>query len=333
MERPKTARATAARIGAVLLMTFVAGQSNELAAQGATYPARGKTITLLVPWDAGGGVDVTMRLLEPHLKAELGATIQIENRPGGGSQAGLTRCAAARPDGYTLCATSLPSTNFTYADAERKAPYNRASFIPIGTIANDVGSVVVKADSKYKTLEDLISDARANPGKVRVGSAGRFTNAHLDMLTAERATKTSFASVFFTGGATATTALLGGHVDAIFSTPSNYMAQVRSGDVRVLAIMSENEIPQLKGVPTFKSQGYDAYGFSTRTLSVQKGTPEDVVLRLQAALQKASASSEFRERIQQVGLEAVYMDGKKTEELWKKVDVDVPAALATAPAK
>jgi len=292
------------------------------------FPASGRTLTIVVPWAPGGGVDVVMRMIEPMLRDELGIPVQVSNTPGGGSQVGLTRCAAARPDGYTVCATSLPSTNVTYADAERNAPYNQASFIPLLTFANDVGSVIVKADSRFRTLQDLLAEARSNPGRLRVGNAGRLTNAHLDMLTAERAAGVRFAPVFFTGGAPAVTALLGGHVDAVFSTPSNYMAQVRSGDVRVLGIMSEQPSPLLPGVPTFRSAGVDALGFSTRTLAVQAGTPPAAVARLRDAVRKVVHVPGFAERLEQIGSEFMYLDAEATGALWTRVDADVRAALA-----
>ena len=294
------------------------------------FPAAGRTLTIVVPWAPGGGVDVVMRMIEPALRTELGIAVQVANQPGGGSQVGLTRCAAARPDGYTLCATSLPSTNVTYADAERNAPYNQASFVPLLTFANDVGSVIVKADSRFRTLQDLLAEARANPGRLRAGNAGRLTNAHLDLLTAERAAGVRFAPVFFNGGAPAVTALLGGHVDAVFSTPSNYMAQVRSGDVRVLGIMAEQASPLLPGVPTFRSAGVDALGFSTRTLSVQAGTPPAIVARLREALRRIVHAPDFAPKLEQIGSEFLYLDADATAALWTRVDGEVRVALAAS---
>ena len=292
------------------------------------FPEPGKTISIIVPWDAGGGVDTIMRILKPSLEKELGSTVDIVNRPGGGSQTGLTRCVTAPADGYTLCATSMPSTNVTYGDPKRGAPYRQDSFIPIGTFANDNGSAIVAAASPYKTLKDLVEDARKRPGKVRVGTAGRLTNAHVDMLSAQKVMGVKFAPVFFSGGAPAVNALLGGHVDVVFSTPSNYMAQYRSGDVRLLGVMAEEESALLKGVPTFKAQGYPAYGFSTRTLSVPKGTPSNVVETLEAALKRAVHAPGFKEKVQGIGSDWMYLDRAKTTELWQEVDGKVKQILS-----
>jgi tripartite-type tricarboxylate transporter receptor subunit TctC len=291
------------------------------------FPESGKTINVIVPWDAGGGVDTIMRLLKPRLEKELATTIDIVNRPGGGSQTGLTRCATSPADGYTLCATSLPSTNVTYLDPKRGAPYRQDSFIPIGTFANDSGSAIVASGSAYKTLKDLAEDARKRPGKVRAGTAGRLTNAHLDMLSAEKVMGIKFAAVFFTGGAPTLNALIGGHVDVVFSTPSNYMAQYRSGDIRLLGVMAEEQSALLKGIPTFKAQGFPAYGFSTRTLSVPKGTPPQVVAALEAGLKRAVHAPGFKEQVEGIGSDWMYLDPVKTMQLWKDVDSNVKQLL------
>jgi len=293
------------------------------------YPAQGKTLTINVPWNAGGGVDAAVRLLQPGLEQSLGIPVQVVNQPGGGSQAGLSRCMSERPDGYTLCASSLPSTNLTYVVPDRGAPYTRDSFKSVATVAFEFGSVVVGKDSPYKSIEDLVTDARARPGQVRAGNAGRFTNAHIDMLAFERATETQLAPVFFSGGAPAITALMGGHVDIVTSTPSNYMGQVQSGDVRVLGIMSSEESPLLPGVPTIAEEGYEVSGFTTRTFAFQPDVPDEIAAKMEAAILEAAASDQFKEGMARLGAEVRLMGATETSELWDKVDADIVDLLAT----
>ncbi|GAA4323325.1 tripartite tricarboxylate transporter substrate binding protein [Pigmentiphaga soli] len=298
------------------------------AAAAADYPKPGQKLTVVVPWDAGGGVDVSMRLLQPALAKELGMPVQIVNMPGGGSQAGLTRCMAAAPDGYTLCATSLPSTNLTYLIPERKAPYKRESFVPVATFAFEFGSILVTKDSPYKTVSDLVDDARKQPGKIRIGNAGRYTNAHIDLLSFERATGVSVAPVFFSGGAPGVTALLGHHIEALSSTPSNYMGQYKSGDVRVLAVMADEPSALLPGVPTFASAGYKVNGFTTRTLSLPPGVPADIAAKVEGAIRRAVNTPEFQRQLAGLGAEFRYMDGAQSADLWKRTDADLTALLA-----
>jgi len=318
------------RVSSCLLLSLGVSLAIPLAstAWAQDYPAQGKTLTINVPWNAGGGVDAAVRLMQPALEKSLGISVQVENQPGGGSQAGLSRCMSARPDGYTLCASSLPSTNLTYLVAGRGAPYTRESFKPVATIAFEFGSVVVGKDSPYQSINELVEDARARPGQVRAGNAGRFTNAHIDMLALERATETKLAPVFFSGGAPAMTALLGGHVDIVTSTPSNYMGQLQSGDVRVLGIMSSKESPLLPGVPTIDEQGYQVSGFTTRTFSFQPDVPDEIVAKVEAAVLEAAANQEFKQGMERLGAEVRLMGAKETSELWDQVDADIVELLA-----
>ena len=293
------------------------------------YPQKGKSLTINVPWNAGGGVDAAVRLLQPGLERILGIPVVVENMPGGGSQAGLTRCMVAQPDGYTLCASSLPSTNLTYLVQDRGAPYTRASFRPVATVAFEYGSVVVAKDSPYQTIQDLVTDAQARPGTIRAGNAGLYTNAHIDLLAFEKATSIDLAPVFFSGGAPAITALLGGHVEVVTSTPSNYMGQVQSGDVRVLGLMSQEESPLLPGTPTIASAGFDVSGFTTRTFAFQEGVSDEIIAKVEAALLEAASMDDFKEGMARLGAEVRLMGSAETATLWDQVDLDITELLAS----
>jgi tripartite-type tricarboxylate transporter receptor subunit TctC len=310
-----------------LSLAFAASFSSPSIAQ--EYPAKGKTLTITVPWAAGGGVDVAARLLQPGLQKELGIPVEVVNQPGGGSQAGLTRCMSEKPDGYTLCASSLPSTNLTYLVEGRGAPYTRQSFKPVATFGFEYGSIVVSKDSKYKTIKDLVDDAKVRPGQIRAGNAGLYTNAHIDLLNFQRVARVKFAPVYFNGGAPAITALMGGHVDIVFSTPSNYMGQVKSGDVRVLALMSPEPSPLLPGVPTMASQGFDASGFTTRTLAFQTGVPNVIVSKMEAVISKISSTDQFKSQLTRLGTDYRFMNARDTATLWKDTDDNISKLLAS----
>lgn len=287
------------------------------------FPAKRKTITVIVPWDAGGSADIVIRLLAPHLEKELGIPIQVVNRPGGGSQVGLTEFTRSKPDGYTLGAANVPSSNVTYLDPKRKAPYGRKGFQPLANLAMDTGTLVVKPDSKYKTLKDLVDGAKANPGKIKVSTAGQLGNTHLDLVNFQKAAGVQFGAVHFTGGPSALTAVMGGHVDAGCLSIGNYLAQYKSGEVRILGIMSDRESELLPGVKTMEAQGYKVYGRSTRSISAPGGTPKEVVGILSAAIKKAAEAGEFKKKIRDVGLEYRYMGPEEYARVWDEVDAQV----------
>jgi len=298
-------------------------------AQSEKFPAEGKQINIVVPWSAGGTADISMRLLLPYLEKELGVPVGVENIPGGGSQTGLVRCLNEPADGYTLCATSLPSTNLTYLRSNRNAPYSRDDFAPVATMLSEGGSIVVAKDSKYQTLADLVAAAKENRGEIRIGIGGRYVNAHIEALLFEKAAGVKLAPVFFDGAAPAFAALLGGHVDAVSSTPSNYISLYKSGDVRPLGIMAEQESQVLEGVPTMRSLGYDVVTYSTRTISARKGTDPERLAILEEAFRKVIALDEVGDKIvNQLGSDRYYLDGKDSEALWKNTDEVVGEILA-----
>ncbi|MHB1161098.1 MAG: Bug family tripartite tricarboxylate transporter substrate binding protein, partial [Chloroflexota bacterium] len=122
---------------------------------------------MIVPADAGGATDIGYRLLAPRMEKYLGTTVEVVNKPGAGTQVGVTELSKAKPDGYTIGVTLIPQTPTIYMDPERKAVFNRESFAPIGLHVFDPGLIAVAPDSKYKTLKDVVDDAKANPEKVK----------------------------------------------------------------------------------------------------------------------------------------------------------------------
>src|SRR5665647_1207380 len=142
------------------------------AAAKSTFPEKGKTITIIVPVNAGGGSDVSTRLMLPALEKILGTSVQVENKPGAGQQLGHTEFSKSKPDGYTIGMTNLPTTLTTYLDKERQAVYNRKTFQTIAAPVMDPGAIFVKADSPYKTLKDLVDAAKAKPSTIKGSTTG-----------------------------------------------------------------------------------------------------------------------------------------------------------------
>ena len=173
------------------------------------YPSR--PIELIIPFAPGGPTDIAIRLIQPQLSANLGVPVVLVNKAGGGGAIGMDQVAKAKPDGYTLAAT-VRSTITILPATQADVPYKPADFIPVGAYAFDSGVVLVKRDAPWKTLEELVGDARKNPGKLTYGTAGLGTNSFFNMELLKQAYNIEMTHVPFGGSGPVKNAVLGGHV-------------------------------------------------------------------------------------------------------------------------
>lgn len=287
------------------------------------FPVKGKVITLIVAYPAGGTVDFTGRLLASQLEKELGTVVQVVNRPGAGSQVGITELVRSKPDGYTIGYTPIPSTITIYLDPERKAVFTRKDIQPVANHVVEPDVMAVSADSPYKTLKDVIDAARAKPDKVTVGFTGLMSHQHLAILQLEKVAGVKFAIVSFDGSAPALSALLGRHIDVQVADQGIFMSQVRSGGVRILGIMDKEESKYLPGVRTFESQGYPVYMGTTRFLSVPAGTPKGVVDTLSAAIKRVLDTEEHQQKLEAGAFTVRYMDPAQIETVWTEMEAQI----------
>lgn len=294
------------------------------------FPTAGKSITMLVPWAAGGGTDVGARLLAPLVEKELGAPVQVVNRPGAGSQVGIAEFVRAKPDGYTLGATNMPSTNSLYLEPERQATFSRKDFQLVALHVDDPGAVAVKVDSPFKDMKDLVDAARAKPKTIKASTTGLKGSAHLAALQVERATGAEFALVHFDGFAPAQTALLGGHIDVQFGYVGEFLPQVKSGNLRILGVMDREQSKYYSGVKTFEEQGIKLYWASARGWSVPAGTPKEIVNILSAAIKRSIETQEHQQKMDEMGLTLRYMNPDQFTKYWDEVDAQVEKLLELA---
>ncbi len=284
------------------------------------FPQKGKAITLIVAWPAGGGVDIGARLLAPMVEKELGVPVQIVNKVGASGQVGEMELIKSKPDGYTIGTTLVPGTITVYLDPERKAPYTKKDFLPLALHVSEPAVIAVKGDSPYKTAKDLIEAAKANPEKVKMSSSGIMSPAHMGVLQMQKVTGAKFAIAQFDGAAPAKTALLGGHVDANVGWGADYQAQVKSGDIRLLGIMDKERSKFYPNVPTLEEQGYKVYWASSRGYSLPAGTPKEVVDVLGAAFQKTINSDEHKQKAAEMALPLRYMDSAQYSSYWEETE-------------
>jgi len=304
-------------------------------ATAADFPAKGKSITMILGTSAGGSTDVGARILAAALEKDLAATgtrIQVENKPGAGWQIGLTALARSKPDGYTIGFTILPQTITNYLDPERKAVFERKSFQPLGMQVVDPGVIAVKATSPYKTLKDVIDAAKANPNKLKASATGILSDDHLAVLQLQKLTGAKFAIVQFDGSAKAITALLGGHTDVYFGNVGDTFPQARAGEVRVLAVMDDDETKFLPGKTSF-SQGIKLESSSSRGLSAPADTPKEIVDFLAGAIKKAIADPEHMKKMDEQGLTVRYMDPGRMEKYWAEMEEQIKPLMSIAKEK
>jgi tripartite-type tricarboxylate transporter receptor subunit TctC len=299
---------------ALALGLALAAVTSETSAQ--DFPAKGKPITLVVPYAAGGVTDVTARLMATGLEKELGTTVQVANKPGAASQLALTELTRAAPDGYTLSYAVLPTVTTHYLDPMRAAVYTRANFQPIAMHHLTWMMLAVKTESPYKTLKELVEAARAKSESIRISDSGLMAVPHTQVVMLELVTGVRFASVHFTGGAPSVTALLGGHVEALAGSTADSLAHKKTGQFRVLGVAAEQPDPSMPDVPTMKSQGYDVVAASAAGILAPAGTPKPVADKLTRAMKAVIESPEHQAKMKELGIGTFYRDPEGYTKYW-----------------
>ena len=292
-------------------------------AQKVSFPEKGRIISAIVPYAAGGSTDVSARMVAPLLERELETPVQIVNRPGGGTQVGNTAVATAKPDGYTLAYMAIPTILTSYLDPERKAAYTRKSFESVARTTLNTIVFAVKRDSPYKSMKDLIDGARANPEKVKFAVSGILSVNHLPVLMIERQSGVKFASVHFDGSGPGVTALMGGHVDAASALEPEVLSQVKVGDLRVIGVADNQESKLFPGVKTMEEQGYKIYMYSSHCVTAPAGTPKEVVEILSQTIKKVLSNADLQNKLESVGLFVRYLDQTQLGKFWEEAEAEV----------
>ncbi len=294
----------------------------------AAYPDR--PIRLVVPAAPGGAIDVVGRIMGVKLSEILGQNVVIDNRAGANNIIGTEIAARAVPDGYTLLITAGAHT--INPAVYKKLPYDALrDFAPIGLIANSGGLVIVVHPSfGAKNLQQLIDMARARPGTIVYGSAGYGNSTHLAAELFQMMAKVKFIHVPYKGAGPAATDLLGGQIPLMFGPSPVVVPMVQAGRLRPLAFTGVKRSSQLPDVPTVDEAGVKGYE-STGWYGIYgpRGTPREVVMRINAAIKKIVQMSDTRERFAALNLEPI---GNSPEEFARflKDDLEKYAAIAKA---
>jgi len=260
------------------------------AAASETYPTR--TVRLLCWTSAGSPLDAMMRQLGKQLAEIFGQTVVVENRPGGSGAAAMATLMNQPADGYTILSTTS-SMSFTVAMGRTSFRPDQFTLLP--AIQAEPSAVAVRSDSRFGTLRQLVDHLRDNPGRLTVGgfSTAGFHQFVLYRLQQEAGFKSDW--IPFKGGQEAAFALLGGHIDVAVMTPSSALAQIQTGDIRLLGISSVQRNAHFPEVPTFREQGVDVVESIWRGLMVKAGTPASIIEVLTAAIEKVKQTQEWHE--------------------------------------
>lgn len=291
---PLSRRTAAARMS----LLFV---SAALAATAALAQFPDKPIRLVVPFAPGGGTDLIARTLGLGMSRELGQTVVIENKPGAGTLIGTDLVAKSPADGYTLVISTF--AHAVNPSLMAKLPYdNDKAFAPVILIGKGPNVLVVRAESPYKSVKDVLDAARANPGKLNYASQGNGTSAHLAGEMFDNLGKVQMKHIPYRGAGPALTDLLGGQVDMIFGTATAVSSGLESGKLRALGVTGAERSAVLKNVPAIAETIPGYVMESWYGLYAPAGTPPDVIAKLNAAARKAVATDEFRKKVEQEGL-------------------------------
>lgn len=287
----------------------------------AQFPQR--TIDYVIAFNAGGESDITARLQQPHLEEILGVKFTITNRAGGGGAVAWSESQRSmRPDGYTVIGINLP--HIATQPMERSdTGYQTENFAFITWFQFTPNALLVRNDSPFQTLDDLIEYARAHPGSVTIGGSGSNTANHIATLQLEQLAGIDLTYVPFTGTGPTVPALLGGHVSALMSYSP--MAVLQGAQVRTLAMASAERLSFLPDAPTFVEQGIDIVSGAHRGVAAPPGTPPEIVEVLREAFEEATRR--IAEEQEAMGFAIIYVSGEDALELVREVTEEYAAIL------
>jgi len=293
-----------------------------LNASAADYPT--KPVQLLIPFGAGGSADSMGRMIAKATEKHLGQNIVAVNRPGAGGGIMLTALKEAKPDGYTI---GWGSTGILTATNIGNVPFRHDVFVHVARIGFSAMPIAVRADAPWNTFQEFAEYVKSNPGKLKIGNAGTGSATHLTPIFIEKELGLKLIHVPL-GAKRRVPSLLGGEVEAICVPLPEVAPQVRAGKAKVLVVPSENRDPGFPDVPTMKELGYDVVIELFRGISVPKGTPENVIKKLEVAFEKGSQDPEFIEFSKKNSFNISFMGRKQFNEYVVPMDAKIAKVMA-----
>lgn len=282
------------------------------------YPTR--PVTIVVPYPPGGAADLTARPLAPALERALKQQMVVLNKPGAGGGVGTQWAALAKPDGYTILLTVFSISTIPEAErvAGRVPNFTRDQFVPIARLNADPTLLVVPVDAPWKTVKDLVDDAKKRPDEIIYASAGPYTVSHLAIEVFMQAAGIRLRHLPTTGGGPAMTAVLGGHAKVATLSTGAVTPQVKGGKLRVLANSGAKRLAAFPDIPTMKELGYDVDVYLWTGLFAPKDVPPHVLKILREAARKAVEDPEFIAASEKMQMPPAHQDADEFKEWWDK---------------
>jgi tripartite-type tricarboxylate transporter receptor subunit TctC len=298
-------------IRSLLLAAAIAATSS---AHAQTYPT--KPLTMIIPFPAGGRTDLIGRIYAQSLQEALGKPVAVVNKPGASSVLGSNEVSEAAPDGYTI---GFFSTSVVTAQYTVPTPLSLKSFDLVSIVNADPAAIAVSESAPWKSLRDLVADAKARPGALRLGMIPG-ASAQIFAAGFTRAADVDLISVPFKGDTDGAIALAGNKIEVHFAVPISYKSLVESKKIRILAVASDASSPLYGNLPTFKENGVDLTIGAFHGVFVPAGTPDAVKQRLADALKAAVEQPELKKRMEEAGAAIVFLQGDEAKAYLAKQD-------------
>ena len=291
------------------------------------YPSR--PIAIINPFPPGGATDVVTRPLAAAMEPIVKQAVVIETKPGAAGAVGAQVAASAKHDGYTIL-SHLPSlSGFAEVDKlfDRQPKFTNADFIPIARVIADPCVLIVNDKQTYGSAKDFIADAKKRPNEILFSSSGLYGALHIPMELFAHAADIKLRHLPTAGGGPALTALLGNNVQALASSISACLAQVKAGKAKPLTSFGAKRSKVLPDVPTMKELGYDVEYYLWVGIWAVKGTPEPIITYLRDAVGKAAHSDMFGKALVNLGQELDYLDQPEFAKFWAEDTKRIEAAI------
>lgn len=280
------------------------------------FPSR--PVEFICSWAAGGGVDVLMRAIATVFpKYANNQQLIIKNVPGGGSAMGFIEASRAKPDGYSLSAGTTPFITKIHMSS---VPYSLDNFEPIMMFADIPCYIMVPADSPYKDLRDYVAAAKKRPGQITLGNAGSGGGTHLVALAFQKYAKIQLNHIPHEGGGPAFTNLMGKHIDSAIGSSPEGIPQALAGQLRILGVFADQRMAKFPNVKTAKEQGFDFEGTMWRGIMAPKGTPKEIINKLDHIFKQCMNDPDFVKKAEEMMWPLKYRGPKEFTKFMREED-------------
>ena len=305
---------------AILLAVASLAATPLVAPAGAQEPYPTRPITIVVPFPPGGIADLTARPLAPALERALRQPVVVSNKAGAAGAVGMQSAAIAKPDGYTLLVALVSISTIPEVDAlfGRPPAYTRDQFVGIARLNADPPIIVVGGETPWKSVKELVEDAKRRPGEITYTSSGLYGASHVPMEMFLQSAGIRMRHLPTTGGGPAITAMLGGHAPAFASPPALAVPHLKSGKLRVLATWGAARLAALPDVPTMKELGYDVEYYLWAGLFAPKSVPAHIVKTLRDAVRQAVQDPELKNAMSKIETPIAYQDADELKAWWDR---------------